>query len=347
MDPDGSSLQKIALKNAISSSTKTLVSAFLANAFLTVLKAIAFFLTRSPAIFSEAIHSAVDTVNQGLLFLGFKLSLKAGPTASHHWGTYQIQYLFNFVSALVIFFIGCLLPLYFSIQSLLTPEPYSFTWHDKVGVGILLVAIVVESIPFIRAIKTIKEETGEGGFFNYLLSGRNMTIIAIFLEDLIAIAGVGIALSGQYVSYVTQSGTYDAIAGILIAVMLGMVSGFLLLNNSKFLLGQSLPEEDVLEIKSFIETMPEVERVTRIGTEVLSVDKIYLSLEVEFHGAMIVDGEQLRIEADRIKDGESAVQVLYDSNERMVRLIGSTINEIERRIRRQYPKIHSIDLEIN
>lgn len=347
MDPDGSSTKKLALKNAISASYSTIISSFLANLFLTIIKTVAFFLTRSPSIFSEAIHSAVDTLNQLLLFLGFKLSQTGKPTRSHHWGTYQIQYLFNFVSALVIFFIGCLLPLYFSIQSLLNPEPYDFTWHDKVGIAILVLALFIESVPFIKAIKIIKQEAGDDGMMSYLLTGRNMTVIAIFLEDLIAIGGVGIALSGQYISYVSHDGTADAIAGIGIAVMLGMVSGFLLLNNSKFLLGQSLPEEEVSEIKHFIEAMPEVERITRIGTEVLSMDKIYLSLEVEFHGAMIVDQDQLSIDAKRIKDGEPPVQVLYDSNERMVRLIGSTINEIERRIRRQYPKIHSIDLEIN
>ena len=346
MDPDGSS-KKVVVSNSHADSISTILSALAANAFLTVIKFIAFFLTRSPAIFSESIHSAVDTMNQALLFFGFKLGTTSRPSSSYHWGTHQIQYLFNFVSAIVIFFVGCLLPLYVSVNALLNPQPYSFTWHDKVGIGILLFAMAIEAIPFIKAVKTIRADNHKGGFLGYIASGRNMTIIAIFLEDLIAILGVGIAVVGQYLAYQYKSTAPDAISGILISVMLGVVSGFLLLNNSKFLLGQSLPEDEVEKIKGFIESMPEVERVTRIGTEMLNVDRIYLSLEVEFHGSMLVDQDQLKQDAERIKDGESAIAVLYDSNERMVRIIGSTINEIERRIRKEYPKIHSIDLEIN
>lgn len=344
MDPDGSS--KIN-SSSQSQSLSVVVSAFFGNAFLTVIKFIAYFLTRSPAIFSESVHSLVDTVNQGLMFLGFKLSLRAKPSKDHPWGTYQIQYLFNFVSALIIFFIGCLVPLYVSVNSLINPEPYHFDLMDKIGIGILFLALVIESIPLIKAIKAIQTEKENESFLSYLISGRNMTVIAIFLEDTIAIAGVLVALTGQYLSYTFSSSTPDSVAGLMISVMMGLVSGFLLFNNSKFLLGHSLPEEKVDEIKQFIESMPEVEKVTKIGTEVLSVDRVYLSLEVEFHGAMIVDKDQLKEDANRIKDGENPVIVIYESNERMVRVMGSIINDIERRIRKEYPLIKSIDLEIN
>ena len=343
MDPDGSRNFNTNNENALSA----IVSAFFGNLFLTVIKFVAFFLTRSPAIFSESLHSLVDTANQGLLFFGYKLSLTAKPSKDHPWGTYQIQYLFNFVSALIIILVGCAVPMYVSVKALIDNQAYKFDVMDQVGIGILVLALVIESFPLVKAVKVINQERGDMSFVSYLMTGRNMTIIAVFLEDSIAILGVLVALAGQYLAYTLQSSIPDAVSGLIISVMLGIVGGFLLFNNSKFLLGHSLPEEEVEEIKDFIESMSEVEKVTKISTEVLSGDRVYLSIEVEFHGAMLVDKEMLKLDAERIKDGENPIEVLYDSNERMVRVIGSVINDIERRIRAEYPLIKNIDLEIN
>jgi zinc transporter 9 len=51
---------------------KAVLTALAASSFVTVLKFIAFFLSGSGAMLSEAIHSAADTGNQLLLFIGLK-----------------------------------------------------------------------------------------------------------------------------------------------------------------------------------------------------------------------------------------------------------------------------------
>ncbi|MDD8012767.1 MAG: cation transporter, partial [Acidobacteriota bacterium] len=60
------------------SSLFIIIIAFSANMFIATVKFLVAWLTTSSAMLAEAIHSAVDTLNQVLLFIGVK---KAGKKA--------------------------------------------------------------------------------------------------------------------------------------------------------------------------------------------------------------------------------------------------------------------------
>ena len=57
-------------------SKKVIYAALIGNTLIAITKFIAAFLTRSSAMFSEAIHSLVDTGNQGLLLYGLRRAQK-------------------------------------------------------------------------------------------------------------------------------------------------------------------------------------------------------------------------------------------------------------------------------
>ena len=60
-------------------SVKVVVTAIVVNFFVTLAKAIGWFISPSPSMLAEAIHSFADTANQLLVYLGIKIS-KKGPT---------------------------------------------------------------------------------------------------------------------------------------------------------------------------------------------------------------------------------------------------------------------------
>ena len=53
-------------------STKVVIAAFIGNGLIAVTKFVAAALTGSSAMFSEAVHSLVDTGNQALLLYGIR-----------------------------------------------------------------------------------------------------------------------------------------------------------------------------------------------------------------------------------------------------------------------------------
>ena len=88
-----------------SSSKKVIYAALLGNALIAVTKFIAAFVTRSSAMFSEGIHSVVDTGNQALLLHGLRQSKKPADER-FPFGHGKEIYFWSFVVAILIFAVG-------------------------------------------------------------------------------------------------------------------------------------------------------------------------------------------------------------------------------------------------
>src|SRR5262245_33275374 len=97
------------------------MAALIGNSFVTAIKIIAFVLSGSGAMLSEAIHSFADTGNQALLFIGLKRGQRAADDR-FHYGYGGERFIFGILSAAGIFFIGCGITIYHGVSSLITPH---------------------------------------------------------------------------------------------------------------------------------------------------------------------------------------------------------------------------------
>lgn len=325
---------------------KVVVTAILGNGIIAIAKFFAWFVTGSPSMLAEAIHSVADTSNQFLLFVGVKHGEKKA-TRDFPWGKSQARYIWNLISAVGIFFVGFGVTAYHGISSLLSEgqAPQSF---NLIIIAVLLFAFVVEGYVFLMALKEVNIKREEKSFVEYFKVNDDPTAIAVLLEDGVAVLGVFLAFAGIGLSQLLDAHWPDAVAAILIAVLLGFMAVVLAFANTRLLLGSSAPEEDELEIKDFLESLSEVEKVIALKTQVVGPGKIKLSVEIEFHGGAFINKAQISRDAEKINSGkEAAVQVLVETAERMVRVIGNRINAIESKLYTQFPDLIAIDLEVN
>ncbi|MBK9031672.1 MAG: cation transporter [Myxococcales bacterium] len=100
---------------------KAVLAALAANLFVAIIKLIAFLLSGSGAMLSEAIHSAADTGNQLLLFFGLRRSAREADDR-FHYGYAGERFVFGMLSAAGIFFVGCGVTVYHGVTALQHPH---------------------------------------------------------------------------------------------------------------------------------------------------------------------------------------------------------------------------------
>ncbi|MCB0422519.1 MAG: cation diffusion facilitator family transporter [Bdellovibrionales bacterium] len=328
-------------------SARVVVSAIIGNFLISVAKLVGWFFTYSPSMLAETIHSFADTTNQALLYVGIRHSNQK-PTRRFPMGRGLAQYMWNLISAIGIFFVGFGVTIYHGFHSLITTfddSKYSISW---VAVTVLLLAFLIEGTVFFIALKEVLRKKKGLAFFQFFRVSDDPTLIAVLFEDGIAVLGVFLAGIGMWTSYILQSPIPDAIVSIIIACLLGVMAVILAFTNAKFLIGTAVSASEEQEIREFIEAMPEVEKVTRITTAILGPGIVRLSVELEFHGGILIDPRQISRDADKIRSGEAdPLQILVDTSERMVRMLGNKINDIERKLRSHFSKLTVIDVEVN
>jgi zinc transporter 9 len=327
-------------------SLHAVLAAITGNALVAVAKTIGWVFSGSPSMMAEAIHSLADTANQGLLFVGIRHS-SGKPTSYYPWGKGQARYVWNLVSALGIFFIGFGVTTYHGISQLLYP-PHEPVPQTLIPLYILAFALMVEGWTLMVAFRSVNKARGENPFWDYVKSGDDPTGVAVLMEDSIAVFGVTIAFIGYFWSRHTGSHLPDAITSTIIGILLGVMAVTLSVANGRILMGASAGKEWDSEIREFVESFPSVERVVNLRTAILSPGSLRVSIEIEFHGGMLINRDQIEEDANRIREGgEDPTYILVETAERMVRTVGREINRLEAELHAKFPEIVMIDLEVN
>ena len=123
---------------AAHSSKKAVYAALVGNGLIAITKFAAAAYTGSSAMLSEAIHSVVDTGNQGLLLHGLKRSNR--PADAHHPFGYGMElYFWTFVVAILIFAVGAGVSIYEGINKLIHPHPVT---DPLINYAVLTVAML-------------------------------------------------------------------------------------------------------------------------------------------------------------------------------------------------------------
>ncbi len=259
-------------------STKAVLTAIVANALVTTAKFFGFAVSGSSALLAEAVHSLADTANQALLYLGLRRSARKADT-HHHFGYGQEQYFWNLVSAVTIFFLGCVYTIMHSVEQLRQDHVPELSWIPFAIIGF---AFIAEGYSFVVALAEFKRQSREAGksLRIYFVETRDPTTLAVLIEDSVAVLGLMVASIGMGLAAWTGSAIFDGIAAICIGLMMGGLAFYLAAMNRKYLINHSNNEVDAIA-RQVWQADDQVQHVARVNSIVLSPVDTLLLAEVE------------------------------------------------------------------
>lgn len=291
-------------------SRTAVLTAIVSNSIVTVIKFIAALLSGSAAMMNEAVHSLMDTLNQCFLLLGLREGNRPADQL-YAFGHGQKKYLWNLWSAIGLFSIGSGLGLAHAWHS----------WHDLeqvsssplvdlfgiqvdtlwINLAVLAIAFLLEGYSFLVALKTflIKMRAADHqNPFSFLLKADDPTLVAVVLEDSVAMLGLLFAALGVGLTAVTGNGVWDVGFSALIAIMLGIIAFYLGHTNMRYLsdMRDSEAEATFLAVAA---AHNQVERCHDLRSIILDENHTILVAEVELREESVIPGLHQRIQAER------------------------------------------------
>lgn len=295
-----------------SDSSKTVIyAALVANLLIAVTKFAAAAFTGSSAMLSEAVHSVVDSGNQGLLLMGIKRS--ARPADDRHPFGYGTElYFWTFVVAILIFGVGAGVSIYEGVSKINEPHPITDSYINYIVLG---VAILIEAAPWWIAFKAFKLEKGDRGYFEAIRQSKDPTVFTILFEDSAAMLGLMVAMLGIFLAEQLAIPEFDGIASIIIGLILASTATLLAYECKGLIIGEAVRPEVRDAIAALIAADPRVKQTNELLTMHFGPEDVLLTLSLNFEDGLT--GE----------DVEKA------------------ISELERSIKQKMPQIRRVFIE--
>ncbi len=261
-----------------SGSKKVILAALVGNGLISVTKFAAAALTGSAAMFSEGIHSVVDTGNQVLLLFGLRQARKPA-TPQHPFGRGKEIYFWSFVVAILIFAVGAGVSIYEGIEALRHPHPIE---NPLVNYIVLGIAMVFEAGALLFAWREFAHAKGKWGIVEAVQRGKDPTLFVVLFEDTAAMLGLIIAFVGILLGQLTGNVYFDGISSVLIGLILAGTAIWLAYETKSMLIGESARMGLVTEVRTLVAATEGVAAVNEVLTMHMGPEFILVNVSVDF-----------------------------------------------------------------
>ena len=268
-----------------SSSKKVIYAALIGNLLISVTKFIAAFLTRSSAMFSEGIHSVVDTGNQVLLLFGLRQAQKPADER-FPFGHGKEVYFWSFVVAILIFAVGAGISVYEGVKHLLHPQSIE---SPVINYIVLAFAMLFEGGAWYFAWKEFRKVKGSHGYIRAVQRGKDPSMFVVLFEDTAAMLGLIVAFLGVFLGQATGSPYFDGAASVVIGLILGATAIWLAHETHGLLIGERANPEVVEKIREIVGRYDSIRHVNELATMHMGPDYILVNLSVDFAGDASAD----------------------------------------------------------
>ena len=293
-------------------SKKAIYAALIGNGAITVTKFFAATYTGSSAMFSEAVHSMVDTGNQVLLLHGLKRSTQPADE-QHPFGYGMEVYFWSFVVAIVIFGVGAGVSFYEGTLKILNPHPMTSPHINYIVLG---TAILFELYSWTVAYREFNKSRGNLSYLDAVRHSKDPTIFTVLFEDSAAMLGLVVALIAVFLTDVYDWQIADGAGSIVIGIILAATAIFLAIESKALLIGEAASPEVLDGIRGIIVNEPAVVQINELRTMHLGPSDVLLTISIDFQ--------------DSVDAGT----------------VETTVNRLEGQIKSRYPEVRRIFIEI-
>lgn len=256
-----------------------------ANICIATVKFIAASVTGSSAMISEGIHSTVDSGNALLLLLGVKRSKKPAD-AGHPFGHGKEIYFWTLIVAILVFSLGGGMSVYEGISHIQNPVELRDPFWNYI---VLFASMIFEGASLLYTVKQFNKSRGKLSFWKELSMSKDPGLFAVIYEESAAIAGLLIALAGVFLGHYFNNPLFDAVASMLIGLVLILVAITMVRESKGLLVGESASSSIVKGIYEIVNSEDKVKTLYYPLTMHLAPNEILLALDVEFSKEMSVD----------------------------------------------------------
>jgi len=267
----------------------SVLAALAANSTIAVAKGTAAALTGSPALLAETLHTVADAGNEVFLYVAIRRS-RQPPDATHPLGYGPERYYWALLAAIGMFVIGGAVSVWEGINALFHPPGLDDFW---VGVVVLLVALALDATSRLVAVRALRTQAARRRLTvrELLRETPDPTVVTVYFEDTIDVLGAALALLALLLHRWTGSGIPDAIATILIGLLLCYLASRLTSRNRRLLTNQSVPDRYVERMRARLEREETISAVTQMEAVYLGPREVLVAAEV--HMADGMSGEEV------------------------------------------------------
>jgi cation diffusion facilitator family transporter len=293
---------------------RSIMVALAANVVVAVAKLTAGLISGSSALLAEAVHSAADSINEVLLWVSMRRGVRPAD-AEHPLGYGGARFLWAFLAAISSFVIGGCVSIGLAIHSLMGGGHVD---HFLIAWIVLSVAAVADGASLVQTVRQARREAAQWNTstLRYLRGTSDPTLRALAVEDAAALMGVMIAALGLLVHELAGPSSGDAIASLLIGILLAITAVGLARPLADLLIGRSLAPARLQKAWGIIEHSPAIDHVLNLYAVHAAPHEAILTARV--HPTAGQSGDQL----------------------------AQHLDELDQRLRRELPEIGEVFIDI-
>jgi cation diffusion facilitator family transporter len=265
---------------------------------IAVAKGTAAALTGSPALLAETLHTVADAGNEVLLWIALRRSHRP-PDPTHPLGYGPERYYWALLAAVGMFVVGGALSIWEGVHALIDPPQLEAFWA---GVIVLLIAIVLDSISRVVALRALRSDAERRGLTvrELLRESPDPTVVTVYLEDTIDVLGAVLALIALVLHRALDSAVPDALVTIVIGLLLGYVALRLTSRNRQLLANQGVPERYITALRERLTGTAGIRGVANLEAVYLSPGEVLVAADVRMEDGL--SGDEVTEVLARIRD---------------------------------------------